>query len=607
MKIAALLTCLVFVIGWVSELLAQFVPVVAKQRSISYVMQPDGTEIEAMREEGTYFRSSSGSVLDTMLEVKGERKGNHIAILMDSSNRKTYDVNHSLKEATLRQVIRQVRTEPFRPFGLRPDRAVDKGVIGGLDCLAMPVLSHDNPEQSIGKVWWAKKANLRVKTETNIGRGRQVRQLYDIRFAEPEPSVFRIPANYKIDDSTWTAETLLEVHAAGTPTSQMLTGAEAQFRTIRSGTLPDLAGTRLDGIQEQLSDYRGRIVLLDFWATWCGPCVAALPKLRELVAKLPADRFALIGISVDEELGTVTRFIEDEPMPWTHWHAGEGSDFARLLRIRSLPTYVLADENGKILTRTGGLIPPFISLIEEAVDHLGEFGSTHQLEFESIDLHSSLRDPHTLGGRARTMRDSFDMITPAVMFGAMGVFVLGIGLRGLVTKRPFMFSARWLMLFVLVMFIPSLVTVFPRPFLSSRPVEMMDWLPLLMFPILAVVLWLQMKGYLAIAVTGKSFRDGLLAALEKLQLPYEESLSSIRLTSVEAELQVAIQSWMGSGQIKVKPGRHGPLLTKIVQAMKDHFRTAAVETNMIFCVFFLVLGIFAVVMAMAMLFSLGLS
>ena len=471
----------------------------------------------------------------------------------------------------------------------------------------MPVLSHDNPEESIGKVWWAKKANLRVKTETNFGRGRQVRELYDIRFAEPEPSVFKVPANYQIDDSTWTAETLLEVHAAGTPISQTLAGAEAEFRTIRRGTLPDLAGTRLDGIEEHLSDYRGCIVLLDFWATWCGPCVAALPKLRELAAKLPADRFALIGISVDEKIGTVTRFIEDEPMPWTHWHVGEGSDFARLLRIRTLPTYVLADENGKILTRTGGLHPPFISLIEKAVDHLGKFGSTHQLDFESIDLHSSLRDPDTLGGRTRTMRDSFDMIYPAVMFGAMGVFILVIGLRGLVTKRPFLFSARWFLLFFLVMFLGPLVTFLPRPFLSSRPLQMMDWLPLLMFPIIAVVFWLQMKGYLAFAVTGKSFRDGLLAALEKLQLPYEESLSSIRLTSVEAEMQVAIQSWMGSGQIKVRPGRHGPLLKKIVQAMKEHFRTAAVETNMISCVFFLVIGIFTVVMGMAMLFRLGLS
>ena len=85
-------------------------------------------------------------------------------------------------------------------------------------------------------------------------------------------------------------------------------------------------------------------------------------------------------------------------------------------------------------------------------------------------------------------------------------------------------------------------------------------------------------------------------------MPYEESLSSIRLTSVGADLQVGIQSWIGTGQIKVKQGRHGPLLKKIVQVMKEHFRTAAVETNMIFCAFFLISGIFVVLMAMASLF-----
>ena len=102
-------------------------------------------------------------------------------------------------------------------------------------------------------------------------------------------------------------------------------------------------------------------------------------ELRDLVANLPEDRFSLVAISVDEELGTVTRFIEDEPMPWTNWHVGKGSDVARLMRIRSFPTYVLADENGRILSRTRGLMPPFTSLIENAVDHLGEFGNTQGL------------------------------------------------------------------------------------------------------------------------------------------------------------------------------------------------------------------------------------
>ena len=182
-------------------------------------------------------------------------------------------------------------------------------------------------------------------------------------------------------------EKFLGLHRDPTATPQTLAEAEAELlRSLRHGSvgavLPNVTGKRLDGAEEHLSDYRGRIVLLDFWATWCGPCVADLPKLRELVARLPADRFAVISISGDEELGTVTRFIQDEPMPWTNWHAGEGSDFERLLRIEGYPSYVLVGEGGKILTHVPSLIPPFASLIEKAVRHLGEFGNTRGLDVE---------------------------------------------------------------------------------------------------------------------------------------------------------------------------------------------------------------------------------
>ena len=379
MKITIWVTCLIFLSGWSTELLAQFVPVVAKQRNVHYRVESDGTETEIVREEGAYFRSSSGSVMDTLTQVKGPDKGKHRSTLMDSSTRNTYAVDHNLKEATLKQV----RAEPFRPAVLRPDSAVDEGVIEGLDCLAMPILSPSNPEESVGEVWWAREAKVRVKMDhTFLGRERVVTELYDIRFTEPDASVFKLPANYSIDDSQWKEENLLRAYAAGTPISQTLAD-EDRLPRIRQGTLgaslPDVTGKRLNGVEEPLSDHQGRIVLLNFWATWCVPCISALPQLRELVGNLPEDRFSLVAISVDEELGTVTRFIEDEPMPWTNWHVGKGSDIVRLMRIRGYPTYVLADENGKILSRYRGLIPSFTSLIENAVNHLREFGNTQGL------------------------------------------------------------------------------------------------------------------------------------------------------------------------------------------------------------------------------------
>ncbi len=147
------------------------------------------------------------------------------------------------------------------------------------------------------------------------------------------------------------------------------------LRTIRNatvgGTVLEMTGRRLGGTEDRLSAYHGRVVLLNFWATWCVPCIDVLPELRELVAELPADRFALLGISVDEELETVTAFREREPMPWTNWHVGIDSDLARAWAVRGFPTYVLVDDQGVILARGNGIDSPFFrSLLDEAVEDI---------------------------------------------------------------------------------------------------------------------------------------------------------------------------------------------------------------------------------------------
>ena len=142
------------------------------------------------------------------------------------------------------------------------------------------------------------------------------------------------------------------------------------------GTLPEATGRRLDGGEEPLSAYRGRVLLIDFWATWCVPCIVALPELRALVADLPADRFALLAVSVDEELATVTDLMESEPMPWYNWHVGVDSDVARSLAVRGFPTYVLVDEDGVILANGLGPLPRLRCMAERAVVSEDPFGCT---------------------------------------------------------------------------------------------------------------------------------------------------------------------------------------------------------------------------------------
>ena len=133
------------------------------------------------------------------------------------------------------------------------------------------------------------------------------------------------------------------------------------------GSLTEMVGRRLDGSEDRLSAYAGRVVLIDFWATGCRRCAVERPALRELVAELPADRFTLLGISVDEAPEAVIELGRDEPLPWTNWHAGPASDLARRWFVRDLPTYVLVDREGVILARTDGLTDAFTSLIRRTV------------------------------------------------------------------------------------------------------------------------------------------------------------------------------------------------------------------------------------------------
>ena len=142
-------------------------------------------------------------------------------------------------------------------------------------------------------------------------------------------------------------------------------------------TIPVASAKRLDGIEESLEAYQGQTVLIDFWATWCGPCVKSLPKLNEIAAELPEDRFEILSISADKELGEVLEFQQDTPMPWANWYVGPKGEILRRWNIRAFPTYILVDGEGTIMARTNVLNDAFESLIRDTTcGKLGTAGAS---------------------------------------------------------------------------------------------------------------------------------------------------------------------------------------------------------------------------------------
>ncbi len=114
---------------------------------------------------------------------------------------------------------------------------------------------------------------------------------------------------------------------------------------------PELVASKLVGQQDKLSEYRGRVVVLDIWATWCGPCRAMIPHEREMVERLKDKPFTLISISVDDAKETLTGFLSEEEMPWTHWWVGMDRAFLDKLDVEHFPTIFVLDAQGVIRAR----------------------------------------------------------------------------------------------------------------------------------------------------------------------------------------------------------------------------------------------------------------
>jgi thiol-disulfide isomerase/thioredoxin len=107
----------------------------------------------------------------------------------------------------------------------------------------------------------------------------------------------------------------------------------------------------LDGAPLKLGNYRGKIVLLVFWASWCGPCMAAVPHEREL-ANLFKDRpFVVIGVNGDESRQSALKAVAREQIPWrSFWNGdkGSGGPIATAWNVRGWPTTYLIDATGVI-------------------------------------------------------------------------------------------------------------------------------------------------------------------------------------------------------------------------------------------------------------------
>jgi len=117
----------------------------------------------------------------------------------------------------------------------------------------------------------------------------------------------------------------------------------------------EITGTNLDGTPFDQKTLAGKVVLVDFWATWCGPCIAEIPNVLEAYEKYHDKGFEVIGVSLDQDRDALEGFLKEREIPWTILHEepkGEGwqHPLATQYGITGIPTVVLIGRDGKVIT-----------------------------------------------------------------------------------------------------------------------------------------------------------------------------------------------------------------------------------------------------------------
>ncbi|MFN0158484.1 MAG: TlpA family protein disulfide reductase, partial [Bacteroidota bacterium] len=117
----------------------------------------------------------------------------------------------------------------------------------------------------------------------------------------------------------------------------------------RYGKVVEIKFKDIEGGEVNLESLKGKVVLLDFWSTTCGPCIATIPKLKRLKEKFGKE-FENIGVSLDEDIVSVKRLLREKSIQWPQFFDGNGwhNEIAKKFGVIRLPTVWLIDKRGNL-------------------------------------------------------------------------------------------------------------------------------------------------------------------------------------------------------------------------------------------------------------------
>jgi peroxiredoxin len=132
---------------------------------------------------------------------------------------------------------------------------------------------------------------------------------------------------------------------------------------------PGFTAKTFDGKDVSLADYRGKVVFVDFWASWCSPCRESLPLYDKLAADFGAEDFAIIAVNLDETAADARKFMAQHPVRYTIVQNPQG-DIPKAFGVSGMPSSYLIDRDGTIRQRHIGFDKKDVQLLRAEVAKL---------------------------------------------------------------------------------------------------------------------------------------------------------------------------------------------------------------------------------------------
>lgn len=140
-------------------------------------------------------------------------------------------------------------------------------------------------------------------------------------------------------------------HQQGSQVAQFFDGMLGELDKPSVGDVMEIAFTATDGSEINLADMKDKVVLVDFWATWCGPCVGEMPNLIKAYEEYHEKGFEILGISLDQDKAALEKFVEERKMTWPQFFDGKGweNELAGKFGIKGIPATFLIGKDGTVV------------------------------------------------------------------------------------------------------------------------------------------------------------------------------------------------------------------------------------------------------------------